>query len=393
LFSLNQADTGEDIQDITTIVRTIAEMDAAPDTEEKTLAMGGTADQLALGEWIVNQVDRIDPARHESAKFDYQAGGRDSVVRVFRLSDVETGPGLEEIHGAIRAIGDVPRVAIHQGKHVVVVRGTADQIALSEWLVNRLDQRAPRGGAPAAYDFRADPRDPAIRVFRLAQAETPPGVYAIGDVLRAVMDVRHLALDEASSSVVMRGTADQAQMAEWLVNQMEQPGPPRHESAKFDYQAGGRDSVVQVFRLAHVDTEAGLQEINGAFRAIADISRSIPCAAQQALVARGTADRMAVAEWLVNQLDQPVDSKSALQRLEAARFESPVPGDDRQAVCVIHFANATKDVRMADITAQARIVAKVTASALCHARKALCVRGTDVQIDAVEQLMRGADKR
>ena len=68
-----------------------------------------------------------------------------------------------------------------------------------------------------------------------------------------------------------------------------------------DYQ----DNIVKVFYLRNVGTVQELNEIATVIRTLTDIRRLFPYNAQNALVARGTVDQMALAEKLIQDLDKP----------------------------------------------------------------------------------------
>ncbi|HWC96751.1 MAG TPA: hypothetical protein VG456_08380 [Candidatus Sulfopaludibacter sp.] len=65
------------------------------------------------------------------------------------------------------------------------------------------------------------------------------------------------------------------------------------------------DLVTRVFYLTNVNTPAELQEVINTVRTIADLQRVTPYNNQFAIVARGEADRMALAEKIINDLDKP----------------------------------------------------------------------------------------
>ncbi len=65
------------------------------------------------------------------------------------------------------------------------------------------------------------------------------------------------------------------------------------------------DNVVKVFYLGNVVKPQDLQEILTAVRTISDIRRIFPMQAQNAILVRGTADQVALAEKLINDIDKP----------------------------------------------------------------------------------------
>jgi general secretion pathway protein D len=65
------------------------------------------------------------------------------------------------------------------------------------------------------------------------------------------------------------------------------------------------EQVAKVFYLANVSTPQELQEIVNAVRSVADIQRFFPYNAQNAIIAKGSADQVALAEKILHDLDKP----------------------------------------------------------------------------------------
>ena len=65
------------------------------------------------------------------------------------------------------------------------------------------------------------------------------------------------------------------------------------------------EQVMKVFYLSNVTTPQELQEIVTAVRSVADIQRLFVYNAQNAIIARGEADRIALAEKIIHDLDKP----------------------------------------------------------------------------------------
>jgi general secretion pathway protein D len=65
------------------------------------------------------------------------------------------------------------------------------------------------------------------------------------------------------------------------------------------------EQVAKVFYLSNVNTPQELQEIVNAVRSVADIQRFFPYNAQNAIIAKGSADQVALAEKILHDLDKP----------------------------------------------------------------------------------------
>jgi general secretion pathway protein D len=74
-----------------------------------------------------------------------------------------------------------------------------------------------------------------------------------------------------------------------------------NQAKRRDYE----DYVVKVFYLSNITTGQELQEITTTFRSVTDIRRVFPYTAQNAIVVRGTADQVALAEKIIHDLDKP----------------------------------------------------------------------------------------
>src|SRR5208337_1097555 len=98
----------QDLQEITTAIRGIAQIsEATTDTAQRTLAMRGTPSQIALAEWVFNELDRPyylpTPA---SLEFPVSDGGKD-VVEVRYLKSINTVQQLQEVATLVRSIADI----------------------------------------------------------------------------------------------------------------------------------------------------------------------------------------------------------------------------------------------------------------------------------------------
>ena len=109
VFHFTHTKTTQGVQEIATVMRTIAGIrQLSVDTVTTALALHGSAGQIALAEWLFNELDR--PAsgpsldqQGQTESHQYQVPGGSDVVRVFYLTHTEAAPALQEIVTAIRA--------------------------------------------------------------------------------------------------------------------------------------------------------------------------------------------------------------------------------------------------------------------------------------------------
>jgi general secretion pathway protein D len=125
------------------------------------------------------------------------------------------------------------------------------------------------------------------------------------------------------------------------------------------------EQVAKVFYLSNVSTPQELQEIVNAVRSVADIQRFFPYNAQNAIIAKGSADQVALAEKILHDLDKPrsevvvdiivMEASSIYTRQLTAAIASTgltVPGNftPRSGLQVVNNANTTATTTAANGT-------------------------------------------
>ena len=229
------------------------------------------------------------------------------------------------------------------------------------------------------------PPDLVVRVFTFNQADTPNDIREMANTVRTVAGM-NIAPDTAQRAVSLRGNADQVTLADWLLNQLDQPASPSRETAEYDYQAGKPDTAVRVFRLAHTDTTQGFQEIGNAIRVVAEVNRLLVCNAPRALVMRGTAGQATLADWLVGELDQPAGEILRCPRPRYGRRRVSGAGQ-RPGGARLHLAQTTTPQQLSDITNKIRTATQMSGTMPCSLHRVLAVAGTAAQIARAQQLI------
>src|SRR5664279_4509277 len=125
------------------------------------------------------------------------------------------------------------------------------------------------------------------------------------------------------------------------------------------------EQVAKVFYLSNVSTPQELQEIVNAVRSVADIQRFFPYNSQNAIIAKGSADQVALAEKILHDLDKPksevvvdiivMEASSVYSRQLTAAIASAgltVPGNftPRGGLQVVNNPNTTGTTGTTDTT-------------------------------------------
>ncbi|MBI3681762.1 MAG: hypothetical protein HY235_15380 [Acidobacteria bacterium] len=230
VFHFTHTETAQDLQEIATVIRAITDIrQASLDTAQKALALRGTASQIALAEWLFFELDwdpqALAQQSQNSARHEYRLSG-DDVVRVFYLTHTATVQDLQEVATLVRAMTEVRRLFTYNAPRAVVLRGTASQIALAEWLFFELDKPADRQALAqrsqdsATHEYRLS-GDDVVRVFYLTHIATVQDLQRVATQVRAMTEVRRLFTYNAPRAVVLRGTASQIALADRLIKEQD----------------------------------------------------------------------------------------------------------------------------------------------------------------------------
>jgi len=130
---------------------------------------------------------------------------------------------FQELATQIRSIADIRRVFTYFATKAVTVRGTAEQIAMADWLVAELNKpenwqspfQSRRTAASPAY--RApESSDDVLRVLYLDSDRTPQEVQEIAVAIRKTTGIGRLFTHTTLKALTIRGTAHQIALAEGL---------------------------------------------------------------------------------------------------------------------------------------------------------------------------------
>jgi type II secretory pathway component GspD/PulD (secretin) len=226
VFLLAQTDTPQNLVEIANIASSIADTRALLDRANRTLSVHDAPERVAAVEWLIAQLDRtagVAPGPAPAVHPNGSNRGMDQVVRVFSLAHTETPIQLQELTNLIRSISDMQRVFPYGAQKMVVASGSVDQMAVAEWLVQQLDL-APGSPAPNAGTREIQWTFATMhtaRVFFLTHDQTPAGMQAIIDQLRAASKVQRLIPYNARHAIAARGTAEEIAALQTLVQKLD----------------------------------------------------------------------------------------------------------------------------------------------------------------------------
>jgi hypothetical protein len=216
VFYAGHAPTPRDLQEIAVIVRSVADIRRVfVYSAASAVTVRGTNQQILLAAWLMEQLDQPADAAAPSPH-EYKLSG-DDVARVFDLANQRNPLQLQELATLIRSIADMQRLFVCSRRRSVVLRGPAERVALSAWLVAELDKPLA-GDRSARHEYRlATGPDNLVRLFYLPGE---PDRLKVATQVRTTARIPRLFLDSAHGALAVRGTAGQVATAERLLEEM-----------------------------------------------------------------------------------------------------------------------------------------------------------------------------
>ena len=151
-------------------------------------------------------------------EFKMADSGEEDSVRVFYVPKTATMHAFQEAATMVRSIGDIRRIFTYNRPRAVVVRGTANQMALAAWLFSQLNQTAPPTQALGMQEYQYPASDENIvRLFRPVHASTPEQLQEIAKYVRSAERIPRVFICHAPPVIAMRGTASQMEAAARLI--------------------------------------------------------------------------------------------------------------------------------------------------------------------------------
>jgi hypothetical protein len=238
------------------------------------------------------------------------------------------------------------------------------------------------------------------RVLYFAHVDNPQGIQHINNAIRALTDIPAVP-DVTQHSLALHGTVSQVDLAEWLFHELDQSpnaqpqANPNSNSVRYDYRPpSGTSEIAGVFSFTNASSPLHIQETVNTIRAISEVVRLMPVDERAAIVLRGDPNRVALAEWLFHELDQPANAQpGAPLPLSPQEYRLP-PGVDRShndVARVFYLAHAPTAQDLQRIISTVRATTKITRLMPMSEPKAMVLRATDEQVAEAEQLIKQLD--
>jgi hypothetical protein len=299
----------------------------------------------------------------------------DGVARAFYVPQMSSDREAGEFINAIRTSAEVVWISRCKGVNGIAVRGTTDQLGATDWLIHQVFGSESTNNSSPQYVMANRP-GPVIRIFHLQRAANQQGQQQMTNLLRTETELQRIAQLYRGMSVIVRGEAARVTLAEWLVNELDRAPQSfaRQTVAEDPWEPTG---VVRIFPLPQVQTQQAAWDIVNLVRSMSELQRVSPYdgGGMNTIVARGEADAIALADWLIGQLQTPNGDASRAfgNKGESVKlFYRPASSDPQELARLAKaIADAVPVKRLGFYAPSRAIVMRGTPDQVAKAQKAI----------------------
>jgi hypothetical protein len=314
VFNFHHIEKQQELEELGTMIRAIADVPQLSLDETKlSMSLAATPDRISIAEYLFTELDRQSLPDFATKDF-HVAGSADDVVRVFFLKNTSTVQDFQEVATAIRVTTEMRRIFTLNELRALAVRGTADQVAGTEWLVRELIQPdgAKRTDSPV-YKM-IDPSKMGstdVRVFYLPYTDKVQDFQEVATLVRTIAEIRQVFTYNGPKALILRGSKDQIALADWMVHELGKP-VTAVASTKYTYvdpYDRNHENTVRIYYLPDTPTVKAFQQVATQIRVDTKMRRVFTYNPTRAMALRGTEAQLALADQMLHDRALQVASK------------------------------------------------------------------------------------
>lgn len=217
------------------------------------------------------------------------------------------------------------------------------------------------------------------KTLRFVHTDSEQAMMEVATVTRAISEVKPWA-DATAKTLRIEGTPVQIAAAEWVFHELDRPaGSPAPDSPRvYKVDEPNGEGHIRVFHTAYAPNVQSLQELATAIRATTEIRRLFTYSEPRILVVRGTDAQVAMADWILSQLDSPNKPGFSVQRDPGLRIFYPATIQTVQ--------------QLQEMATCTRALAEIRSLFTYNLKRAIIVRDTPERLQLAEWLLHQLDQ-
>jgi hypothetical protein len=194
--------------------------------------------------------------------------------------------------------------------------------------------------------------------------------------------------------MTVSGNPDQLALATWLFTDLDRPASrPQSLQVRDNTFNDPRAPAVKILYPANIVTGQQAQEAVNGIRSIAEIQRCVALSGPGAIIIRGNSEQVALAEWMVGELDR---SMSGARPTGARQYNYPDSGQQiverrTTAVRIYYPATASTPLDLQEMINGIRSIAEAQRVVAFTATSAIMARSSNDQAELMDWLVKELD--
>jgi hypothetical protein len=222
--------------------------------------------------------------------------------------------------------------------------------------------------------------------FRFTTPQIQQSLNEAVTIIRTVAAVPQVSVDAATAVLTFSGPADAVNFAEWILPQIDKVAG---DETLHEYRLPSGD-IGRVNFVSNVQRTQQMQELLTVLRTVADVQKIFNFTSNQAIVLRGPEWEIAFAEWIIDQINQPVR-----QQPDTTPREFMIGGPDFRGMghgARINFvANMKSQLQIQELLTVLRTVGDVMKVFSYTSSPALVLRAGDTDLQRAEWIIQQLD--
>lgn len=219
---------------------------------------------------------------------------------------------------------------------------------------------------------------PVERTLQFARTTNTQDFQEAATLIRVMADIRDVTADPVQRTIALKAPPEQAAIADWLFSQIDNPPGGQISTTPEYHLTGSRDNVLRLYHVANAPTVQDLQEMATMIRTISDIRYAFTLNAQRVIALRASAPQISMAEWLFQEVDQPLTQTHV-------QHEYFVPESANDVMRVFYLPRSLTVQEFQATATEIRTATQIRRAFTYNAPRALALRGT---IDQLAQAAR-----
>ncbi|HUA58029.1 MAG TPA: hypothetical protein VML19_04700 [Verrucomicrobiae bacterium] len=309
---------------------------------------------------------------------------------------------IQDLINAIRTGADCRDVQYDEASRAFQLRCADASVAMAQWVLRQADRPAgaPTPSAPVSYTYTGgsgkETENTAVRMFFLDKNDSAPDVQDFLNILRTGADIQRVFPISSMKALLVRSVPERVETAEWMIRQLDQPAQPgkmaigqfRLTGAEQADPRVNRTTAIRVFWLTNPSAQ-WIVDWQNILRTGCDIQRVFPLNSRHAVLLRGEPERVVLAEWLAQQLDQKPQTN---RKTASYEYLDPVFSSNSRSVRVLFLDPLLSVAALNDLQGRIRREAQMQRILPMYDANALVVEGRPEQVAAAEKIVRDAEE-